>query len=139
MRMNRALSLVVAIALSACGQPTRTPSATPEVWQRHDCGNLPADLCQEVIAQVIQQVPAMAGSPIAVAATRHPNALLRRGGDFEALVAFAPFGVMDFWFSPPTWVVTQPMQSSDWRVEPWRNGPLPAQFTTLLRVAGIAA
>jgi hypothetical protein len=79
----------------------------------------------------------MARSPIAVAATLDPNRLSQRGGDLVVLVTFAPFDLTDYGFSPPTWIVLQPMLSSTWRVEPWRNGPLPAHFITLLNAAGI--
>jgi hypothetical protein len=86
---------------------------------------------------VTRQVPAMARSPIAVTATFDRDRPSQRGGDLVVLVAFAAFDLTDYGFSPPTWVVTQPMLSSEWRVEPWRAGPLPAHFTTLLNVAGI--
>jgi hypothetical protein len=80
----------------------------------------------------------MAGSPLSVTATLDPSRPTQYGGAFVALVAFAPFDETDLWFSPPTGVATQRMLSSDWRVEPWRGGSLPAHFVTLLRATGIA-
>ncbi len=140
MRIRRALLSVVALVVLACGPatPGGVPSPIAAIPQRHDCGNLSPDICEEVIAQVIRRVPAMAGSPVAVTATLDPDRPAQLGGDFEALVAFAPFGVTDFWFGPPTWIVTLPMFSSDYRVQPWRGGSLPAHFVKLLRAAGIA-
>lgn len=150
MRIRCGLVLLAALALAACGQaPPTTPATptatmsllpTPVVAQRHDCGNLSADMCEQVIAQVIRQVPEMAGSPIAVAATLDPDQLTRRGGDLTVLVAFAPFDLSDYWFSPPTWTVTQRMMlAADWHVERWRGGSLPPHFVTLLRAAQIDA
>jgi hypothetical protein len=78
---------------------------------------------------------------IAFAATRDPNALSHRGGDLVVLVAFArsdQSDLSDLWFNPPTWVVTQPMLTSAWRVEPRRDGNLPAHFLALLGHAGSA-
>ncbi len=79
----------------------------------------------------------MAASMVAVADVRDEGATTRRGGDFVALVSFQPLGGEDAWMNPPTWVVTQPMLSSEMRVEPWGAGPLPDHFVTLLRSAGL--
>lgn len=79
----------------------------------------------------------MAASPVAVADVRDEGGTTFRGGDFVALVSFQPVGDEDLWMNPPTWIVTEPMFSQEMRVEPWRDGPLPAHFVSLLRSAGL--
>lgn len=153
MVMKRIAGLVLAaVAVTACGQvqPTPTPaqaqetpspSASPSAVaaQRHVCGEFRGESCEAVIARVIEQVPGMAASPVAVADVRDEGATTQRGGDFVALVSFQPLGAEDVWMKPPTWVVTRPMFSSEMSVEPWRAGSLPAHFVTLLRSAGLGA
>jgi hypothetical protein len=132
------LVLAIAVAFAACGQAAPSPMPTAVAAQRHACGNLAPDMCEEVIALVVRKVPAMAGSPIVVTATRDPDAQSRRGGDLEVLVAFAPpADDSDLWFNPPAWIVTRTMLTNDWRVDPWRGDRLPAHFLTLLRAAGL--
>ena len=95
-----------------------------------------ADWCDLVIAQVIGQVPTMAQSPIVVTA---PIDTVSLSGNRTFLVAFAPFGPSDWWFDPPTWIVTRSSLAARWEVRPWLSEPLPPQFVTQLRAAGIAA
>lgn len=135
MKLGFLAAMVVAVLVAMCAvSPRVEPSAER---QRHDCGNLPADLCEEAIAAAIEHVPHMVNAPIAVTATLHPNQLSRRGGDMEVLVGFAPpAGDSDVW-SPSAWLATRGMLSSVWRVGVWREGPLPDHFLALMRENGL--
>ena len=139
--MKAVLPAVVAVALVACAAPpapvpsTDRASATA-MAQVHVCGEHLVD-CEEIISVVVAKVPAMAASRIAAADFRELDAWKRRGGSAAVLVAFEPVGDADYWFNPPTWLVTVPMFSRPMTVEPWQAGTLPPHFIELLRKAGL--
>jgi len=129
------LMLAVTALIAQCAiSPT---SAPPAVSQRHVCGNLSVDFCEEAIAAVILRAPEMADSPSAVTATMDPDRPYQRGGDTAVLVGFAPIGGGTEMWSPGVWVATQGMLSSVWMVEVWRDGPLPDHFIALMRANGL--
>jgi len=129
------LAWVATALIAQCAiSPT---SAPPAVGQRHVCGNLSVDFCEEAIAAVILRVPEMADSPIAVTATLDPDRLNQRGGDTAVLVGFAPIGVGTEMWSPRVWLATQRMLSSVWLVDVWREGPLPDHFIALMQANGL--
>jgi hypothetical protein len=140
-----ALTALVLIAVAACGGPAPAGSAPSSIEpagvaaQRQVCGNLDVATCADAIASVSRQVPGTARSSVAVAATRDPDALLRRGGDLVVLVAFSPDGFpgQDLWFGPPTWAVTLGRLDTAPIVEPWRGATLPAGFLAVLRESGL--
>jgi len=136
----------LALALTACA-PSPSPSPSPStlvpspsasaVAQRHVCGELRGEPCEAAIALVIERVPAMANSPLAVADVEEAGATTHRGGDSVVLVSFQPAGDDDLWWNPPTWIVTQGMLSDQVQIEPWREGQFPEHHVELLRSAGL--
>lgn len=121
---------LLALAVVGCQQPSPTP--TP-AGQRYVCGELDPEHCETVILKLIEIVPDLAGSPVAVADVLEEGSTLRRGGGIEVLVSFAAVGEE----SMQTWLVTWPMWPESMRVERWQGGPLPEHFLRLLELAGL--
>lgn len=129
------VSMVIAGLVSMCAlTPVFAPSAD---GPRRVCGELPAELCEQVVAAVIDSVPVLGSSPVAVATTTDPGALSQRGGDTVVVIGFAPPSADSELWSPSVWRATRPMFTSSWRVEEWGNGRLPAHFRALMREAGL--
>lgn len=144
-------AMILAIAGCAAQPPASTaaplPTATPWTGQlpfasfavgRIVCGSVPRDSCEQIVRLVVQGQPALAASPLAVVDFGGQGVVAHYGSDAPVLVALQPVGDRDYWMNPPTWVVTgwQPSEGFS-LVQEWRVGPLPADFASLLRSAGL--
>jgi hypothetical protein len=147
----RATVLLVALAVTtvACSGlthrdagPDTTAAATTSAAasvQRLVCGRLARTECERIVAAVLVHEPAMRTSPIAVVDLGGQDVQVAYASRRPVLVAFEAPPDDDPWMKPPTWVYTEQEGGSYYFVEEWRLGSLPADFTALVRSAGIGS
>lgn len=147
-RMRSFIGVVaLAVLLGACGNAASAPATAQQsqpsspsaAVQRVVCGSVPDTTCRAIVAKVIDSVPGMAASPLAVVDFGGDQVKAGYGGDAPVLVAFQPVGDEDLWMNPPTWVYVSHDSGAFFLIEEWRLGTLPANFMSLLRTAGLSS